>query len=207
MQETKRTPQEEFWAGEFGNHYIDRNKNTDLQSSKVAMFSRIVEHAPGVSSVLELGANIGLNIVALKCLLPSAQFHAVEINEVAFSQLSVIPDIRAELGSLLDKHTGHKVDLSFTCGVLIHINPDRLVEAYARLYESSRRYVLVAEYYNQNPVELLYRGHTGKLFKRDFAGDLMQKYPDLKLIDYGFVYRNDPMFPLDDVTWFLMEKR
>ena len=24
--------------------------------------------------------------------------------------------------------------------------------------------------------------------------------------DYGFVYRNDPLFPQDDLTWFLLEK-
>jgi len=28
----------------------------------------------------------------------------------------------------------------------------------------------------------------------------------MKLIDYGFNYRNDPSFPQDDITWFLMEK-
>jgi spore coat polysaccharide biosynthesis protein SpsF len=66
---------------------------------------------------------------------------------------------------------------------------------------------LVCEYYNPSPVSIPYRGHTNKLFKRDFAGELMDRYPDLQLIDYGFVYRRDPSFPQDDVTWFLMEKR
>ena len=31
----------------------------------------------------------------------------------------------------------------------------------------------------------------------------MTKYPDLKLVDYGFVYYKDPLFPLDDISWFL----
>ena len=31
-----------------------------------------------------------------------------------------------------------------------------------------------------------YRGHTGKLFKRDFAGEMIYRF-DLKLIDYGFL--------------------
>jgi hypothetical protein len=34
----------------------------------------------------------------------------------------------------------------------------------------------------------------------------MKMYPDLKLIDYGFVYHKDSNFPQDDVTWFIMEK-
>jgi hypothetical protein len=28
----------------------------------------------------------------------------------------------------------------------------------------------------------------------------------LKLIDYGFCYHRDPQEPLDDITWFLLEK-
>lgn len=35
----------------------------------------------------------------------------------------------------------------------------------------------------------------------------MLRYPDLELIDYEFIYRHDPKFPDDDITWFLMEKK
>lgn len=49
-------------------------------------------------------------------------------------------------------------------------NPGRLNEVYKTLYESSRKYLLLVEYYNPTPVEIEYRGHSGKLFKRDFAG-------------------------------------
>jgi spore coat polysaccharide biosynthesis protein SpsF len=55
-------------------------------------------------------------------------------------------------------------------------------------------------------VEVLYRGHTSKLFKRDFAGEMLDTYPDLSMVDYGFVYSRDNNFPQDDVTWFLLEK-
>ncbi|MNY71976.1 hypothetical protein D3C86_2104270 [compost metagenome] len=75
------------------------------------------------------------------------------------------------------------------------------------MYQASSRYLLVAEYYNPKPVEISYRGHEGKLFKRDFAGEILDKYPDLVLLDYGFTYHRDMNFPQDDVTWFLMEKR
>jgi hypothetical protein len=44
------------------------------------------------------------------------------------------------------------------------------------------------------------------LFKRDFAGEILNKYQDIKLVDYGFVYRHDNAFPLDDVTWFLLKR-
>ena len=47
--------------------------------------------------------------------------------------------------------------------------------------------------------------HQNKLFKRDFAGDLIDSY-GLKLIDYGFIYKRDNWAPQDDITWFLLEK-
>jgi spore coat polysaccharide biosynthesis protein SpsF len=53
---------------------------------------------------------------------------------------------------------------------------------------------------------ITYRGVDDRLFKRDFAGDLLDMYPSLSLIDYGFCYRRDPVFPQDDISWFLMAK-
>ena len=64
----------------------------------------------------------------------------------------------------------------------------------------------MAEYYNPSPVTIEYRGEKDKLFKRDFAGEMLDKYQDLKLIKYGFIYKRDTTFPQDDITWFLMEK-
>jgi len=81
-----------------------------------------------------------------------------------------------------------------------------LNDVYTRLYNFSDKYICIAEYYNPTPVKISYRGHDNRLFKRDFAGELMNKYPDLELVDYGFHYHKDPVFPQDDITWFLMKK-
>ena len=71
--------------------------------------------------------------------------------------------------------------------------------------DGSNRYVLVAEYYNPTPVSVDYRGHKNKLFKRDFAGELIDLY-GMRLIDYGFFYHRDNQTPQDDITYFLLEK-
>jgi hypothetical protein len=34
---------------------------------------------------------------------------------------------------------------------------------------------------------------------------MLDRFPDLSLVEYGFVYHRDP-FPQDDLTWFLLEK-
>lgn len=35
---------------------------------------------------------------------------------------------------------------------------------------------------------------------------MLDMFPDLKLVDYRFIYHRDPVFPRDDSTWFLLEK-
>jgi spore coat polysaccharide biosynthesis protein SpsF len=50
-----------------------------------------------------------------------------------------------------------------------------------------------------------YRGHKNKLFKRDFAGEIIDNYP-FKLDSYGFVYHKDQIAPQDDINWFLLKK-
>jgi spore coat polysaccharide biosynthesis protein SpsF len=45
-----------------------------------------------------------------------------------------------------------------------------------------------------------------RLWKRDFAGEMLDRFPDLKVVDYGFVWRRDPIAPMDDITWVLLEK-
>ena len=37
-------------------------------------------------------------------------------------------------------------------------------------------------------------------------GEMLDRYSDLHLVDYGFVWRRD-VFAQDDLTWFLLEKR
>lgn len=51
-----------------------------------------------------------------------------------------------------------------------------------------------------------YHGHKGQFIVCYLAGHLVDVHPEMRLVDYGFVYHRDPAFPLDDTTWFLMEK-
>ncbi|MGL5105957.1 MAG: pseudaminic acid biosynthesis-associated methylase [Plesiomonas shigelloides] len=200
-----QTEQEQFWAGEFGDNYIGRNESEALLYSKVAMWSKMLRSAHCVRSVRELGCNIGLNLLALKRMQPSLALSGIEINPVAAEQARQLDVAQITCGTILDEIQDEPVDLTFTAGVLIHINPDQLDNVYRNLVNNSRRYVLVAEYYNPAPTAIMYRGHADRLFKRDFAGDLIEKY-GMKLVDYGFVYKRDNWAPQDDITWFLLEK-
>ncbi|WP_079710778.1 pseudaminic acid biosynthesis-associated methylase [Paraliobacillus ryukyuensis] len=200
---TFKTEQEEFWAGEFGINYVKRNTN---YLSNIPLFSNIFSKTNKVNSIIELGANIGNNLQAINSILPHANLSAIEINSDAVKELEQIKDIKVYNQSLLDFKVDHKRDFVLIKGVLIHIAPNYLAQLYDLLYNLSDKYICIAEYYNPTPVELKYRGHDNKLFKRDFAGEILDKFSDLELIDYGFVYHRDNNFPQDDITWFLLKK-
>lgn len=202
-----KTEQEVFWAGEFGTHYIERNKGEYLLASNLSFFGKALKQAGKIKSCIEFGANIGMNLKALKLLYPDIKLKGVEINSNAAEELKKLIGENSVFNcSIFDLETIEKVELALIKGVLIHINPEHLPTVYQKLYDASNKYVLLVEYYNPSPVTIPYRGHSDRLFKRDFAGEMMEKFQDLKLIDYGFVYKNDPSFPQDDITWFLMEK-
>ena len=198
--------QEKFWAGNFGDEYISRNIDGKLLSSNLALFSKIFSSIDSIESVIEYGSNVGLNLRAINTLFPDIQLSGVEINENAIKELSKIKNIESFHQSILDFQTNKQWDFVFTKGVLIHIAPDDLSKIYNILYKTSRKWICLIEYYNPTPIEIEYRGNSEKLYKRDFCSDLRDKYPDLKLIDYGFVYHCDPVSPQDDLTWFLLSK-
>ncbi len=202
-----KTEQEAFWAGAFGTDYIGRNQGDALLASNLNFFSKALHAARGVDSCLEFGANIGMNLKALKLLRPGLDAHGIEINADAARQLGeTIPPAQVYNTSILDFQPKRSWDLALIKGVLIHINPEVLPQVYDKLVASTSRYLLVAEYYSPAPVAIPYRGHSDRLFKRDFAGEIMERHPQMRLLDYGFAYRRDPNFPQDDITWFLMEK-
>ena len=199
------TEQEDFWAGDFGKDYIERNDCEKLLNSKTFMWQRILRSTTSIKNIMELGCNIGLNLIALKKLNPNFKLSGYEINERAFLRAKETNVGKIYNTSILDKIKEEPADLTFTCTVLIHINPNHLKKVYENLVNKTKRYVIVAEYYNPTPVKINYRGHKNKLFKRDFAGDLINDY-NLKLIDYGFIYNKDELAPQDDINWFLLEK-
>ncbi len=201
------TEQERFWAGEFGDEYVSRNQGAGLVAGNLALFSKILAHAASVGSVIEFGANVGLNLMALRQLLPRAELSAIEINSRAVELLRQLNNVTVYAQSILDFSPDRPRDLVLIKGVLIHINPDMLRRVYDRLYRTSRRYICLVEYYNPTPVSVTYRGQTDRLFKRDFAGEMLDQFPDLCLVDYGFSYHRDSNFPQDDLTWFLLEKK
>lgn len=202
------TEQEEFWFGPFGAKYTERNSGGDLLQSNIFFWSQVFQIIGPVESVFEIGCNRGLNLDAIKTLLPSCNTVGLEINQAAARECSMNGHNIIE-GSILNQKKEDlplfTSQLSISCGVLIHINPASLPAAYELLYHSSTEFILISEYFSTEPCEVAYRGHSGKIFKRDFAAEMLAMFP-LELVSYGFKWRHDPLTPLDDQTWFLLRK-
>jgi pseudaminic acid biosynthesis-associated methylase len=204
------TEQLEFWRGQFGDDYIDRNAATmSTMRSRIAMWATILGATAGdpPRQILEVGSNIGNNLRALRSLT-DAELFAVEPNDRARSMLiddGIVPE-----SNVMDAMAGDipladgAVDLAFTSGVLIHIHPDDLLHACSEIHRVSRRLIGCVEYFAANPETITYRGNDNKLFKRDFGSFWLDNFPDLRAVDCGFFWNR--LTGLDNLTWWLFEK-
>lgn len=201
-----KTEQEKFWSSDFGNSYTKRtHEKRKYFTTRIKMWSEILLNTSDIKSVFEIGSNTGINMDVINFLMnKKIDTNGIEINKKAFT-LAKKNKHKVKNISVLDYKPKKKFDMSISCGVMIHINPDYLNKVYDVLYNSSKKYILISEYFNTNPVSIDYNGFSNKLFKRDFAKEIKKKY-NLKLIDYKFMWSQDNLYPCDDTTWFLFEK-
>ncbi|MDA8841800.1 hypothetical protein N9N38_03595 [Candidatus Pelagibacter bacterium] len=198
-----KTEQEIFWETDFGNKYVKRN----LKSDRIFTIGKdLLNNKVIINEVLELGANVGLNLDAIKRVYPDVKTYGVEINKLAYN----IGKKKHKFYNkpILNFKSKKKYDLVCSVGVLIHQNPKHLNAFYNKLYSLSKKYIYLNEYFNPTPVTIKYRNNDEKLFKRDFAKELWIKFPRLKLIDYGFHWKQDPRLKncCDNSNWFLFQK-
>ncbi|MFC1884993.1 pseudaminic acid biosynthesis-associated methylase, partial [Thermodesulfobacteriota bacterium] len=190
------TRQIEKWRGQLGNDYIERNIFEDwkMEPGKKA-FRRIIGKIK-FSSILEVGSNIGLNLIYLTGQFgDGVDFYAIEPNKKAFDIL--ISEKRLNLKKAWNRSAfkipldDFSVDLVFTAGVLIHIAPDDLGRATDEIVRVARKHVLCIEYFSHKPEEIEYCGKKGLLFKRDFGLFYLERYKNLEWIDYGFLWNKE----------------
>ncbi len=204
--------QVKLWRGEFGDEYLVRNAPTPKRVANqtrfwAKLFDTLAVQGLKPNSILEIGANVGINLRALKNL-SDAELFAVEPNDQAREILirdSVVPEgnALATTGEVIGLED-NAVDMAFTAGVLIHVNPDTLAQVCAEIHRVSRKTIVCAEYFSANPETITYRGHSDKLFKRDFGAFWLEQFPSLKLLDYGFAWK--PVTGLDNITWWIFSK-
>ena len=163
------TPQEEFWKSGFGTDYVERNR---VNWKARIPFWRDIIRATGARSILEVGCGSGWNMLAIREVNDLMVSWGCDINQTALQEaaaagLSVVEASVFDLHELMGGVAGF--DIVFTAGVLIHVSPADLSRAMDEIIAASRRYVLAVEYADEVEVEVEYRGHAQRLWRRPFG--------------------------------------
>jgi spore coat polysaccharide biosynthesis protein SpsF len=198
------------WSGEFGDRYTERNAATaDTVRGRTAIWAEVFRRMTGdmPKSALEVGANLGLNLRGIQALT-DIELWGVEPNPSARARLvsdGVLPAERVieGFGHSIPLADG-SVDLAFTSGVLIHVDPSLLEQTLREIHRVSAKYVFCNEYFSPKAETIPYRGETDLLFKNDFGSLYLDLFPDLVLVDCGFFWRRTTV--MDDTTWWLFRK-
>lgn len=204
------------WTSDFGDMYRDRNKiepTVVMQSAKV--FRRIFEEASivhQVSSVLEVGCNVGINLAALRQLEPDPhklELSGIEPNPATHRIAKNNESLKLREIQCCDCYnmpfSDKTFDLVFTSGVLIHVPPARLSAAITEMFRVSKRFLLCAEYFSNSPETISYHGKSDMLWKRDFGALMLDELKGLSVRKYGFVWNRE--FPhFDNLNWWVFEK-
>lgn len=196
----------ERWMGNFGNKYTRRS----ILSPKIIIdrsiaFANILFQLKEVQiSVLEVGCNIGGNLLALKPYFPPPGFIiGVEPNEMArrIAQINdciVFPDCGQKM-NFMDRF----FDLVFTCGVLIHCELSEAEKIVEEMNRVSKRYLMFMEYYEEQDREIPYREETELLWRRPWS-EHFKKWGFDKPISSGFL---PPEMGFDNVHWWVYERK
>jgi SAM-dependent methyltransferase len=183
------------WRGSFGVEYLARNQ-VDWRT-RVATLRRLI---PGdVEDVLEVGCSKGHNLLAIRSFLGEfCCLRGVEpgAHARAIARSSGLAVTDGDIYSI-----PHTADLAFTCGVLIHVPPDRIDEALTEVHRVARRYLLAIEYHADEDTEVEYRGLPEMLWKRDYGTHYQRLFPDLELIGEGALTVRDGF--AGDYYWLL----
>jgi pseudaminic acid biosynthesis-associated methylase len=198
------TKQVDFWSGEFGKEYTDRNSRSNEEwdefylktwgITKIGMNKKFIGHFPKDIKILEAGCNTGMQLNGLQRMGFNNLF-GIELQQYAAEQAKKYTrDINIICASGFDNPFRDKYfDVVCTNGVLIHISPDDLKAFMSEMYRCSGKYIWGFEYYADKTTAINYRGHENYLWKADYASLFMDYFPDLKLVKKEmFPYLDNP---------------
>ena len=187
------TSQFRKWTADFGREYTDRNNGTSAEldefyrmtygASRKEFNQRFLEAVPKDARILEVGCNIGTQLLVLK-EMDFTDLSGVEIQSYALQGAKErLGDAQILSASALSlPFADQEFDLVFTSGVLIHIAPVDLPTALAEIHRCTKKWVWGMEYYAPQMTEVVYRGNSNLLWKTDYSRLYLDTFADLELV-------------------------
>ena len=149
----KQTTQEEVWKTIFGESYNHRNNFdnkaldevyiSDIGISRTEMNEKFIGDLDRDISILEVGCNIGMQLVNLKEMGfknlygIELQPHAVELANLRTPGINIIQGTAYDI-----PFKNEYFDLVFTSRVLIHLNPTEIEKAIKEIVRCSKKVYL-----------------------------------------------------------------
>ena len=196
----KGTNQTNFWEGEFGAAYTERNVY-DPQAldgayrkqygiSRSEMTAEFLQDLK-VDNLLEVGCNVGNQLRSLQ-QSGYSNLYGIELQAYAVARAKELTQgINLIQGSAFDiPFRDAYFDVVGVFGVLIHIAPQDLSTALDEIFRVSKRFIWGFEDYSPEHQMVLYRGNEDRLWKGDFSRLFLERFGQLKLRkhkDYRFV--------------------
>jgi pseudaminic acid biosynthesis-associated methylase len=193
---------EGLWASEFGDAYIARNPV--LHELRAPFWASLIgDH--DIASVLEVGCGQGGNLMRILPLLDPTRIWGVDVNPNAVELARRnTPGANIVLNAARALPFPDRfVDLVFTVTVLIHQPDETLPQVMDEIVRCADRFVLWCEYYASSTEEVPYHGEPGTLFKRDFAALYAGRFPELTVVDEGYLAQDEGF---DRSHWQLLER-
>lgn len=183
----------EFWGGEAGNAYVNRNPLSVQESDTLylkdygftrrELNERFLGNLNRDLKILEVGASVGLQLELVR-LMGFKNLFGIELNNYAIAKAKELhPHISVVQGSAFDlPFSDRSFDLVYTSGVLMHISPKNLPEVLNEIYRVTSRYIWCYEYAAREPVEVTYQNRRELFWKQDWLNLYTGRFPDLKLV-------------------------
>lgn len=184
--------QEQFWSGDFGKEYTDRNSRNQADwdnfyldnwgITKPELNEKFLGFLPKDSKILEVGCNTGMQLVGLQ-RGGFKEIYGIELQPYAVQKAKEFTEnINIIQGSGFDiPFKDNYFDVVCTNGVLIHISPDNLLKIMAEMVRCSKKYIWGWEYYAAETTTINYRGNNDYLWKADYAQIFIDNF-GLKLV-------------------------
>lgn len=189
-----KNTQENFWSGEFGESYTERNicspEELDMENMGLYGVSRLEMNKSFLAElglenkkILEVGCNVGNQLRSLQ-KMGFTNLYGIELQPYAVQRAKELSQgINIIQGSGYDiPFKNEYFDLVFTSGVLIHIAPNNLENIMSEIVRCSKKYIWGLEYFSENITDVNYRGNADVLWKGDYAQEYIKNFPQFKLV-------------------------
>jgi pseudaminic acid biosynthesis-associated methylase len=213
-----KTKQVDFWSGDFGKEYTDRNpqnlegleqlykkyfglKRTELNEEFLSGLNKDIR-------ILEVGCNIGLQLLALQ-KNGFTNLYGIELQPYAVEKSKqIIKNVNIIQGSGFDiPFKDNYFDLVYTSGVLIHISPTDLPKIMKEMIRCTKNFIWGFEYYSSELKEINYRGNQGFLWKANYPSLFLDQTDNLEIVKrQNYPYLTDAEKGNEDICYLIKKK-